>query len=445
MRGDDMKNIIKYLSKTPYFKEFMTKFKNNDEIQLTNTNDNISLLVLLYLFQNNDKNILVVTPNLYKAQKVYDELVNLVDNKLLSFFPQDEFVTTEMLAVSKEFKFERINTIKRTIENKKNLVVTNTAGLLKYELPKNKWEKAILSLSKGESINLETLPRRLVTYGYKRGLTVEKQGDFSLRGSILDIFPISESKPLRIDFFDDEIDSIRYFDINTQRSTVQTKTCVIYPVYEFFYTEDELEVIKKRVENIVNKNDLSEKTINRVKEDLLNLENRNDVDKLTRYLTFLDEKSETIVDFIDNQIYLDGENISEQIRTPEVTENVSTIASISQVREVLVDFQRRIAENRNIVMDGRDIGTKVIPNTKYKFFITASLEERARRRFVEMKTKGFDVELEEIKEAIDLRDKADSQREDSPLVMASDARLIDTTGKTINQVVDAVIEEINNL
>jgi cytidylate kinase len=153
----------------------------------------------------------------------------------------------------------------------------------------------------------------------------------------------------------------------------------------------------------------------------------------------------TDIDFIDNQIYLDGENISEQIRTPEVTENVSTIASISQVREVLVDFQRRIAENRNIVMDGRDIGTKVIPNTKYKFFITASLEERARRRFVEMKTKGFDVELEEIKEAIDLRDKADSQREDSPLVMASDAKLIDTTGKTINQVVDAVIEEINNL
>ncbi len=82
MRGDTVEKIIKYLSKTPYFKELMTKFQNNDEIQLTNTNDNVSLLVLLYLFQNNDKNILVVTPNLYKAQKVYDELVNLV---LMSF------------------------------------------------------------------------------------------------------------------------------------------------------------------------------------------------------------------------------------------------------------------------------------------------------------------------------------------------------------------------
>lgn len=153
----------------------------------------------------------------------------------------------------------------------------------------------------------------------------------------------------------------------------------------------------------------------------------------------------TDIDFIDNEIYLDGENISEQIRSPEVTENVSLIASISQVREVLVDFQRRIAETKNIVMDGRDIGTKVIPNTKYKFFLTASLEERARRRYEEMIKKGFEVNLEEIKEAIDQRDKADAGREDSPLVMASDAKLIDTTGKTIEEVVDRVIEEINNL
>ena len=323
MRGDSVDKIIKYLSKTPCFKEIMKKFNNNDEIQLTNTNDNVSLLVLLYLFKNNDKNILVVTPNLFKAQKVYDELVKLTDNSLLSFFPQDEFVTTEMLAVSEEFKLERINTIKNTIENRKNLVVTNTAGLLKFELPKKKWEKAILSLSKGEYVNLETLPKRLVSYGYKRELTVEKQGDFSLRGSILDVYPISENKPLRIDFFDDEIDSIRYFDVNTQRSTVQTKICAIYPMYEFFYTEDELEVIKVKVESIVNNRHLSEKAAIRVKEDLLNLENRNDVDKLTRYSTFLEDKSETIIDYMDNQIiiYWDYKRVKESYK--EIVRDIS--------------------------------------------------------------------------------------------------------------------------
>ncbi|MCK5387777.1 MAG: transcription-repair coupling factor [Candidatus Izimaplasma sp.] len=311
-----MKKIIDYLSKTPYFKGITTKFINNDEIQITNTNDNISLLVLLYLFNKNNKNILVVTPNLYKAQKVYDELVNYINNEQLSFFPQDEFVTTEMLAVSEEFKLERINAIKKIIENKKNLVVTNTTGLLKYELPRKKWESAILNLSKGDVVNLEILPKRLVSYGYKRGLTVEKQGDFSLRGSILDIYPISETKPIRIDFFDDEVDSIRYFDLNTQRSTVQTRKCTIYPIYEFFYTKEELLTIKEKMESIINTGHLSDEAAQRIKEDMLNLENYNDVDKLSRYMTFLNGKSETIIDYMDNQvvIYWDYKRIKENYR-----------------------------------------------------------------------------------------------------------------------------------
>ncbi len=313
MRGDVMNKILEYLSKTQYFQELLNKFNNNDEIQITNTNDNISLLMLLYLFNNTNKNILVVTPNLYTAQKIYDELIDLVENKLLAFFPQDEFITTEMLAVSKEFKFERINTIKKVIENKKSLVITNTAGLLKYELPKNKWEAAILSLYKGKVIDIKSLQKKLVNYGYKRGLTVEKQGDFSLRGSILDIYPLNETKPLRIDFFDDEVDTIRYFDVNTQRSAVQTKTCVIYPMYEFFYTDEELEDIKIKVNKVINSNGLSEKTINRVKDDIKNLESHNDIDKLSRYITILEDKAETILDYMDNNvvIYWDNKRIKE--------------------------------------------------------------------------------------------------------------------------------------
>jgi len=311
-----MKKIMEHLSKTLYFKGVMEKFINNDEIQITNTNDNISLLLLLYLFQNNNKNILVVTPNLYKAQKVYDELINLIDNQQLSFFPHDEFVTTEMLAVSKEFKLERINTIKKILENKKSLVVTNTTGLLKYGLPKKTWERAILKLSKGDEINLKLLPEKLIEYGYTRDLTVEKQGDFSLRGSILDIYPIGEIKPIRIDFFDDEIDSIRYFDINTQRSTVQTKTCDIYPISEFFYSNEELSSIKGKTQKIINKSDLSEKALKRIREDLLNLENRNDVDKLFRYITFLNDKPESIIDYMDNQVivYWDYKRVKENYR-----------------------------------------------------------------------------------------------------------------------------------
>lgn len=362
MRGDKMKKIMNYLAKTPYFYELLTKFNNNDEIQITNTNDNISLLMLLYLFEQTDKNILVVTSNLFKAQKVYDELVGLVDNELLSFFPQDEFITTEMLAVSEEFKFERINTIKKVIEQKHNLVVTNTTGLLKYEMPKKKWEKAKLSLSKGNIVNLETLPKRLVSYGYKRGLTVEKQGDFSLRGSILDIYPVNETRALRIDFFDDEIDSIRYFDVNTQRSTVQTRKAVIYPIYEFFYSEEELELIKRKVEKNIKNRDIDDKTLNRIKEDLFNLENYNEIDKLFRYLTFLEDKPETIIDYMDNQviIYWDYKRIKES--------NKEIVRDITDWYEMTGDYAGLgfdLIKDINYIYSGKSLYLDVFGSNKY--------------------------------------------------------------------------------
>ncbi len=308
MRGEKMNKILEYLSNTSYFKDILRDFNKSDELRMTNTNDSISLLVLLYLFSKLDKNILVVTPNLYKAQKVYDELTSLVDNELLAFFPQDEFITTEMLAISKEFKLERINTIKKVIENTKNLIITNTTGLLKYELPKSKWKKAVLCFSKNDTVELESLPEQLVSYGYVRVSTVEEQGEFNLKGSILDIYPLNESKPFRIDFFDNEIDSIRYFDVNSQRSTVQTKLCKIYPVNEFFYTNEDLAEIKDKMDEIIKNGDLSRKTITRIEEDIYNLENHIDVDKLSRYMTILKSKPETILDFIDNQIVIYWDN-----------------------------------------------------------------------------------------------------------------------------------------
>ncbi len=355
MRGDKMNKILNYLSKTTYFKDLLIKFEKNDDLQITNTNDNISLLILLYLFNSYDKNILVVTPNIYKAQKVYDELSNLVDNNLLGFFPQDEFVTTEMLAVSEEFKFERINTIKKTIDNKKNIVVTNTTGLLKYELPKNKWKKAQIKLSKGDILDLTKIARVLVSYGYKRGLTVEKQGDFSLRGSILDIYPSTESKPIRIDFFDDEVDTIRFFDVDTQRSTVQTKTCSILPINEFFYSDDEFDVIKAKVDVIIEKQGLSDKTNIRLNEDLTNLENRNDIDKLFRYLTFLDEDSETIIDYMDNQVvvYWDYKRVKENYQDiiRDITDWYDSIEDYASVGFDLIKDINYIYSGKSLYLD----------------------------------------------------------------------------------------------
>ena len=202
-----MNKVINYFNKTSYFKSFLKDFENNDDIQITNVNNNISLLLMLSLYRKLNKNILIVAPNLYQSQKVFDSLSNIMEEFELSFFPQDEFITTEMLAMSEEFKLERINTVKNIMERNTNIVITHPTGLLKPLLPKKQWKKAILSYKVGDIVNLEKLGKTLISYGYKRESTVEKHGDFNVKGSILDIYPLNEEKAVRIDFFDDEIDS----------------------------------------------------------------------------------------------------------------------------------------------------------------------------------------------------------------------------------------------
>ncbi|MFW5737032.1 MAG: (d)CMP kinase [Halanaerobium sp.] len=141
----------------------------------------------------------------------------------------------------------------------------------------------------------------------------------------------------------------------------------------------------------------------------------------------------------NGEIFLNGENISEEIRTAEVNKYVSQTAAVKGVRKVLVKKQQKLAQNNKVVMDGRDITTVVLPDAEHKFFLTASLEERARRRFEEVKSKNKDADFEKIKANIARRDKLDSEREHSPLKKAEDAVLVDTTDLNIDQVLDKMI------
>lgn len=142
--------------------------------------------------------------------------------------------------------------------------------------------------------------------------------------------------------------------------------------------------------------------------------------------------------YIDGQTktFLDGRDVSSEIRTPEVSKIVSPVAKVGFVRERMTQLQRKMAERGGVIMDGRDIGTVVLPNADVKIFLTASIEERARRRYKELKQKGFDVSLEQIEKDIAARDKIDSEREIAPLKQADDAILIDSTELSIDDVVE---------
>jgi len=140
------------------------------------------------------------------------------------------------------------------------------------------------------------------------------------------------------------------------------------------------------------------------------------------------------------KVLVDGTEVTSAIRTPEVTSIVSQVAALGPVRERLTDLQRQMATQGSVIMDGRDIATNVLPNADIKIFLTASIEERADRRYKEMKAKGYDVDLKKLQDEIAARDKADSEREISPLVQAEDAELLDTSDMSIEEVVQAILD-----
>lgn len=143
------------------------------------------------------------------------------------------------------------------------------------------------------------------------------------------------------------------------------------------------------------------------------------------------------------KFFIDGHEVTQAIRSTEVAQHVSTVAAIPAVRSRMVELQRQIAQEGGIVMDGRDIGTTVLPDAPVKIFMVASAHERARRRFLDNQERGIDGgSIEELQRAIELRDQKDSTRAVSPLVKAADAYQLDTTHLTIEQVVDQIAGRI---
>lgn len=139
------------------------------------------------------------------------------------------------------------------------------------------------------------------------------------------------------------------------------------------------------------------------------------------------------------RVFLDGREVTKEIRTPEVSRGASDVATVGYVRQRLTELQREMAAQGSVIMDGRDIGTQVLPNADLKIFLTASVEERARRRFEELTAKGITADFAQVVKEIMFRDKQDSEREIAPLAQAEDAILLDSTHLTIENVVAEIL------
>lgn len=149
------------------------------------------------------------------------------------------------------------------------------------------------------------------------------------------------------------------------------------------------------------------------------------------------------LDMKENKFFLNNKDVSQEIRELIISENVSKVASIKIVRDNLVSLQRKIASNKNVILDGRDIGTVVFPNAQVKIFLIASVEERANRRYKEFLEKNISISYEEVLKSLKERDFIDSTRKESPLVKAKDAIELDTTNLNLQEVVDFISSKID--
>lgn len=197
---------------------------------ITGVTDEFFCVLLYSTLQREKKNILVVVNSLYEANQLYSSLSNYTDN--VSLFPMDDFLTSEALAISPELRYNRLETINKVLEQP-NIVITNLMGYLRFLPTKKNYQQTFLNLEVGNTINPQELVEKLVQSGYTRDTIVNKTGEFAVRGFIIDVFPVESDTAVRIEFFDDEIESIRYFDCDTQKSLSSISSILIRPCSEF--------------------------------------------------------------------------------------------------------------------------------------------------------------------------------------------------------------------
>lgn len=264
-------------------------------IYLTECASNISKMLASYLFKEKKQTIVYVTASIYEASKAYDTICDMVGTDNVSFFPTEEFISSELIATSAAFRLARMLTIQAILNHIPQIIVTNVEGMTRQLMSREKLKEAVLKINRQSLISRDKLINDLIIRGYKKTAITSISGTFSVRGSLIDVFPINEEAPIRINFFDDEVETIKKINAETQMSLGSLDEVTIYPLYEMFYAEDEIETIKQRISKKVEITD-------KIKQDFESIENYQNIDQLYIYLPFICEKYQPFYELVEADI-----------------------------------------------------------------------------------------------------------------------------------------------
>ena len=327
-----MNTILGELGKNPKFCEYIKTIENKKSpIAISGLTDVGMTQMISATREFAKRPILVITYNEIQAQKILKDIKYFTDK--VYYLPKKEIVTYDYVAESKDLPYERIETLNKMQEMRTGVVITTIEAVLQKMISKKALYKNTLNFKVGDSENLETIKQKLVELGYVRCDLIEGRGQFSVRGGIVDI-SVNEKEGVRLEFWGDEIDSIRYFNVVSQRSTENIDKITIYPAHEYIL-ESNIEDVITNIRNTI----YSEKLQETIEQDIELIKAGNYISKIDRYLNSFYTEQDTILDYITDKylVFLDEQSKIEQ-RTINVNKDSQNII------QLLIDKEKIIPE-----------------------------------------------------------------------------------------------------
>ncbi|HET7657221.1 MAG TPA: transcription-repair coupling factor, partial [Bacillales bacterium] len=276
------------------------------------------------LFEKTRRPLLIITHNLFQAQKIYDDLVEFVAEEDVMLYPVNEMISSEIAAASPELKAQRLDVLNTFSQESGKILITPIAGLRRFLPPKALWKKSLFQLKVGEELELEKFLDTLVAGGYERTSMIASPGEFSVRGGIIDIYPLTEEKPVRVELFDAEIDSIRYFDVETQRSDEKVEQLWIGPAEEELLFNENFErgtlqlekILTETLSKLRNKA-VKEKLSEHVSHEIEQLRERQVPQGAFKYMSLYYQNPASLLDYIGSETVVVLDEISRVRETGE--------------------------------------------------------------------------------------------------------------------------------
>lgn len=421
----DLYSLLRNLNLTSLLKKKRGNFVTDDIIGTG--------LIFASLYKEKKGSYAILSNNFYTAQKVYEFLLNFVPEQDLILFPSDELLRAEALSSSKELMAQRIYAMGQLVSGENKILITHPSALGRYLPSKETFEELTIVLKNGRRYSLEKLKNTLVAAGYTRVNKIDQSLQFAIRGDIVDVFSVNYLKPIRIEFFDDEIESIRYFDIATQSSLEKLDSVEILPAVDTLLSDEQINDFVARMNERMEKDLSSFKSENgkdiyqqTISSDIENIQNRNYKNRLYKYYGFALNETHSILSYFnpervfipDKEGFLDAYNsifdeaasyLNELVKNYQAPTHLQEYMSLDEALEnVSISYGSKFSHSpddeiftiRNIVSPGTGIPSFIPMIQSYLSNfdkVVLALGEERQRKTIEGLLKEFNIPFENVK------------------------------------------------